>query len=159
MNRLLIINKGETIQGKVIAVHDGDTISIEILVPDSEPYIIRVRLAFIDAPELDQDFGAAAMAAMSEMVLGKEVSVYVEAVDCFGRAIGVAKVIDGPDDVSEEMIKKGLAWVFRRYKHPTGFLYLEDDAAIHAEGLWSKPNPIPPWDWRYYRWCRILPLK
>jgi len=60
-----------TIEGKVIKVADGDTITV--LDANKEQH--RIRLAGIDAPEKRQPFGNASRKMLRELVAGKEVKV------------------------------------------------------------------------------------
>jgi micrococcal nuclease len=53
--------------GKVIAVADGDTITV--LAPGNRP--TKVRLAGIDAPERNQPFGQKSRQHLADMVFGK----------------------------------------------------------------------------------------
>jgi endonuclease YncB( thermonuclease family) len=57
------------VRGRIVAVTDGDT--IKVLTASQQQ--IRVRIAFIDAPEKGQAFGQRAKQAMSELVFGKDV--------------------------------------------------------------------------------------
>lgn len=68
---LLVTNFGIAgeITGKVVGVHDGDTITL--LAPGNIE--IKVRLEGIDAPELKQDFGNASKLELSRTVFGKQV--------------------------------------------------------------------------------------
>src|SRR5688572_5877359 len=59
------------IEGKVIKVHDGDTVTV--LDQDNKKFTIR--LEGIDAPELKQEFGSASQQNLSRMVLGKQVTI------------------------------------------------------------------------------------
>ena len=65
------------IHGRCVGVADGDT--IRVLSGDNQQ--IRVRFAFIDAPEKGQPFGQRAKQAMSELVFGKDVKLRPHAVD------------------------------------------------------------------------------
>ena len=65
------------IHGRTIGVTDGDT--IEVLTTANQQ--IRVRLAFVDAPEKGQAFGQRAKQAMSELVFGKDVELRPHTVD------------------------------------------------------------------------------
>ena len=67
------------IRGRTIGVVDGDTIRVLC----AERQQIRVRIAFIDAPEKGQPFAQAAKAAMSELVFDKD----VELLPAFGRSL------------------------------------------------------------------------
>ena len=50
-----------TLTGKVVGVHDGDTLTLLV---NEKQY--KVRLDGIDAPELGQDFGTRAKQALSK---------------------------------------------------------------------------------------------
>jgi len=57
----------EPVRGRTIGVTDGDTIKVLTAAKQQ----MRVRIAFIDAPEKGQPFGQRAKAAMSELLFGK----------------------------------------------------------------------------------------
>ena len=64
--------------------------------------------------------------------------------------------VDGAD-VGVEQLRRGLAWVYTRYLDELPYdarrLYLqtEREARDARRGLWSDPDPVPPWDWRKMR--------
>jgi endonuclease YncB( thermonuclease family) len=58
---------GESIHGKVIGVHDGDTLTM--LVDGNKK--IKIRLAQIDAPESNQAFGQKSKQLLAKMTLTK----------------------------------------------------------------------------------------
>ena len=78
------ISATRTIEGKVVSVADGDTITVL----DSDKVQHRVRLAGIDAPEKSQPFGNASKKRLSELVGGKDVRVEFEKYDRYGRIVG-----------------------------------------------------------------------
>jgi len=80
-----------TLSGKVVAVLDGDTITV--LHEDQQT---RVRIAGIDAPEKKQAFGQRSKQSMSDCAFGKDVVVDWKKLDRYGRAIGKV-VADGVD--------------------------------------------------------------
>ncbi len=57
------------IVGRVVGVHDGDTINI--LTPAKTE--MKIRLEGIDAPEIKQPFGQKSKSELSAIVFGKEV--------------------------------------------------------------------------------------
>ena len=59
-----------TIVGKVVGVHDGDTLTLRTF-----NETLKVRLFGIDTPELGQPFGNNAKQALSQMVFGKSVTI------------------------------------------------------------------------------------
>ena len=80
------------LQGRCVGCHDGDTITVLV----AQYVQVKVRLAWIDAPEMHQAFGSRAKQAMSELVLGKDVVLQPHTIDRSGRL--VARVlVDGQD--------------------------------------------------------------
>jgi endonuclease YncB( thermonuclease family) len=103
------LGQQSVIHCRVVSVTDGDTIKVLV----TEKQLLRIRLAFCDAPEKKQAFGARAKQAMSELVFGKEINFLPHAIDRYGRT--VAQVVSEGKDVGEEMLRQGLAWVYDRY--------------------------------------------
>ena len=135
---------GAEITGRVIAVHDGDTISVLVV---GRP--VRVRLAGIDAPERGQPFANASRHALESRVAGRDVLVVERGRDGYGRMLGRVHV-DGID-VNAEQVRSGYAWVFRRPGHDARLLALQAEAKAARRGLWRDPNAIAPWTWRERR--------
>jgi endonuclease YncB( thermonuclease family) len=136
-------------RGSVVGISDGDT--IKVLTPAKQQ--IRVRIAFIDCPETGQAFGSRAKQAMSELVFGKDVELRPYTIDRYGRLVAVV-YIDGID-TGLDLLTAGLAWPYYRYL-PEAPSSLQDSYRSAAErakaarlGLWSDPEPIAPWEWRY----------
>ncbi len=71
----------EPVRGRIIAVVDGDTVKVLTAAKQQ----IRVRIAFVDAPEKGQAFGQRAKAAMSELVFDKDVELLPHSIDRYGR--------------------------------------------------------------------------
>jgi endonuclease YncB( thermonuclease family) len=48
------------------------------------------------------------------------------------------------------MIRRGGAWVYKRYSDDAALLRLKREAQVQRRGLWSLPEAerIPPWEWR-----------
>ena len=131
-----------TISGKVTKVLDGDT--VDILVADALP--TRIRFAQIDAPEKSQEFGPEAKQTLSDLVLGKVVSVDFESRDGYGRVIGLVKFNDV--EVNLLMVQVGLAWVYLEYSHDQKYVEAERTAKEKKLGLWKSQSPMPPWTYR-----------
>ena len=132
------------ITGKVIAIADGDTITV---LQNKTQY--KIRLYGIDTPEKAQDFGKRAKQFTSDLVYGKDVKVIQEDIDRYGRIVGMVYV----DDicVNEAIVKNGFAWVYQKYcSKPIcqKWLELEKEARSNRSGLWRHDNPVPPWDFR-----------
>lgn len=137
-----------SIEGLVIGVTDGDTITIL----DSEKQPHKIRLAGIDAPEKKQAFGKASKKHLSALVYKEYVNVVYKKKDRWGRLIG--KVLLNGVDVNLEQIKSGLAWWFERYKKEQShddqlyYYYAQVSAMDAKKGLWADKSPIAPWDYR-----------
>ena len=134
---------GEMLEGRVVGVHDGDTITL-LMAGNRE---IKVRLAQIDAPELDQAFGQQSKQSLSERVFNKTIKVEKETIDKYGRTVGTLFVNDL--DANKEQIKLGMAWVYQKYLHNQSLLSLEEAARQSKVGLWVDANPMAPWDYRH----------
>ncbi len=129
--------------GRVVGISDGDTLTVQT----DDNRRVRVRLAGIDAPEHDQPYGAAATRSLSALALDRAVRVRVVAEDDYGRTVGTV-FADGRD-LDAEQVRRGMAWVYRRYARSRSLYALEAEAKQARRGLWADSNPIPPWDWRH----------
>lgn len=150
----------ETLTGKVIAVTDGDTITV--LDADREQH--KIRLMGIDAPEKNQPFGQRSKQNLSRLVFSREALVDWEKRDRFGRIVG--KVLVQPQgcrlcsmtlDVGHAQISVGLAWWYRKYskeqsdQDAAAYEFSEQEAKTRRIGLWVDPAAIPPWEFRKTR--------
>lgn len=131
----------QTIEGKVVAITDGDTLTLLV---DNEQ--IKVRLIGIDAPEKTQAFGTQSRAKLGELVFGKPVTVHSTGKDRYGRTLGTV-LVDG-QSVNLAMIRAGLAWHHKAYSKDAALSRAEYDARKSGRGLWGDKNPVPPWEFR-----------
>ena len=135
----------ETLQGIVTYGYDGDTF---ILQADNQYH--RIRLASIDAPELDQPYGLEAKRVLSKLVYNKSVIAQVIETDKYGRK--VAKVYAENKNASRYMLEHGAAWHYGYFnifsEEFEQYQYLEQTAHKNRIGLWQQPTPTPPWVWR-----------
>lgn len=132
----------ELLKGKVISIKDGDT---AVILSDKKIQM-KVRLAEIDAPEKEQDFGQVSKQSLSDLIFGKEVTVEKVEIDKYGRIVG--KIFLDKKDINAEQVKKGMAWVYTQYNKSMDLMNLEKAAKNQKIGLWANKNPIPPWQWR-----------
>ena len=95
--------------GRVVAVQDGDTVTIL----DAARVQHRVRIAGIDAPEKSQAFGEVAKQSLARLVHGRHVEARCPKRDRFGRE--VCSVFLGAIDVGLEQVRGGYAWWYREY--------------------------------------------
>jgi endonuclease YncB( thermonuclease family) len=132
----------QNVSGKVVKVKDGDT----IVVLDSTKTMTTIRVAAIDCPEKAQNFGYAAKQFTAEQIFGKVVTFKTITKDRYGRT--VAFVFYEKKNLSEELLKVGLAWHYVQYDKSKYLQELEDTARNCKVGLWSLPNPIAPSEFR-----------
>jgi micrococcal nuclease len=140
--------------GKVVGVSDGDTITV---LHDKHPK--KIRLYGIDCPEKRQPFGKRAKQFTSDMVFGKVVEIEPVATDRYGRTVALVRVEN--ITINEELIRKGLGWVYVRYcKSPLCVEWqgLQLAAQNEKRGLWGDSNHIPPWEFRRHRRKYATPL-
>lgn len=133
---------GTRLHGKVVQVKDGD--SMVVRVGDDN---VGVRTFGVDCPERGMPFSARAKTFTSGLVGNRDVTVVVHDVDRYGRVVGDVELGDGRS-LGRELLREGLAWYYRRYANDPDFAKLEADARAAKRGLWSEPNPIPPWKFR-----------
>ncbi len=131
-----------TLAGRVVGVAGGDTLTLYV---DRKQY--RIRLAEIDTPESDQPWGSHATMALAGKVYLRNVVVEVTDRDRYDRLVGT--VWRGDRDINRELVSEGDAWAYRQYLHDRSLLVDEAHARDAKQGLWSLPNPIPPWHWRH----------
>lgn len=150
----------EFLQGRVVAVSDGDT--IKLLDADHNQY--KIRLMGIDAPEKAQAYGQKSKQHLSGLVFGRDVAVEWHKRDRYQRIIGKILVAQ-PDcstcdktvDAGLEQVRSGLAWWYRQYakeqspEERLSYDAAEAEARNRQIGLWSDPDPVPPWDYRHKR--------
>jgi len=135
---------GAELTGRVVAVSDGDTLTL-LTVQRNQ---VRIRLAAIDAPEHDQPYGNRAKQALSALVFARDVNIAVVDHDRYGRTVGRVQV--GEIDVNAQLLREGAAWVFTRYNDDPNLVTIEAEARAAKRGLWALPKDqqVPPWEWR-----------
>lgn len=141
--------KGGVLQGQVVRVADGDTITLQ----DDDKREYKLRLAYIDAPEKAMPWGDEAKRHLAQLVEDKTVEARIDDVDAYGR--GVARIFKDGKDVNYAQLSGGYAWHYSQYARKS-----QDDSdfsryksaqgkAQHSKtGLWRDASPIPPWEWR-----------
>ena len=113
----------------------------------------KVRLAGIDCPVSGQPWGQRAKQALSGYVFDRQVIVESDKQDRYGRTVG--KVLDGERDVNLVLVRDGMCWWYRKYadeQSPVdqGLYEAAESKPKRARmGLWSDPDPVPPWEWRH----------
>lgn len=139
------------IDGRIVGITDGDT----VILLDHGQVQHKIRLAGIDAPEKQQNFGNRSKESLSELVYGKEVTVETEKKDRYGRDVG--KVLIQGMDASLTQVQRGFAWHYKAYEREQSpndrllYDFAESEARNSHRGLWRDPDPIAPWEFRRAR--------
>ena len=124
-----------------IRVVDGDTIRAE-----AKGKEIKIRLVEIDAPEMNQPFGAQSKNFLNRLLYEKDVTLISQGEDRYGRVLG--NLFSNELNVNMLMVKFGFAWVYDKYAKNSSLYKYQDQAKAKNLGLWQTKDPIAPWVWR-----------
>lgn len=96
----------EDFSGRVIKVHDGDTITVNTSLRELP---VKIRFADTAAPELNQEGGHEAQSWLEKRIMGEMVDVLLseQRVEKWGRILGT--IYHNGMNVGEEEIQRGLA--------------------------------------------------
>ena len=69
-------------------------------------------------------------------------------------ATAVGKILTDDRDVNLALVRDGMCWWYRKYAGEQSTLdrglyeAAETAARDKRRGLWTDPDPVPPWEWR-----------
>ncbi len=132
--------------GLVTRVVDGDSIEV-----NQDNVINKIRLSYIDAPEIRQSYGEKSKAYLKKILLNKKVIVSPKKYkDRYGRFLAEIYIHNDNEAIyiNAKMIKSGNAWVYKSYRSNSYLINLENHAKINNKGLWSNNDPMEPWLYR-----------
>jgi endonuclease YncB( thermonuclease family) len=136
------------LSGEVVRVDDGDTLILQ----DAKKRAHTVRILGIDAPELGQEFGAAAQSNLLRLARGRAAHAECRAALSPSAQLCVVRV-DG-NDLGFAQIRDGMAWRWPAHaakqtsKERADYDQAEFLVKLRRAGLWNAKNPTPPWVWR-----------
>lgn len=136
----------DTFRAIVLSVGDGDSLRVS-----SGGQRITIRLACIDAPEINQSpWGQQSRNyLLQRLPRGREVTIEPKTIDRYGRT--VAEVISDIN-INLVMVEDGQAFVYRRYLsscESREYLDAEYRASRRRHGIWQVQGGITrPWDFR-----------
>jgi micrococcal nuclease len=148
-----------TEQWTVIKVSDGDTMTVR----QTTGQEMKIRLACIDAPEIPdgnqpgQPLGEESKVKLQSLVAAADNQVMVIPIekDKYGRT--VAEIMSaGKNGIEvsfqEEMLKSGMAYLYRQYLkkcfNASAFEQAQKIAIASRAGVWNNPSLERPWDYR-----------
>lgn len=140
------------IQGKCVRVLDGDTIELKY-----GGALLKLRLAFIDAPELKQlafdraPIGLDSKVFLENLVLGHSLKVKIIKKDRYGRYL--SQLFLGPMDVNLSMVQNGQALIYRYYEFENteqriDYMTSEIVAKKRRLGVWKTFGFYDPYAYR-----------
>ncbi len=141
----------ELINATVSSISDGDTLTVQ-----NANSKIKVRLACIDAPESNQEFGSRSTLRLQQLLpVGSEIKIYKVDTDRYGRTVGVifANRTGRDFNVNTQMVREGYAVVYEEYLYncPSSreqLFQVEQEAKANQRVIWSQANACMPWDYR-----------
>jgi len=126
---------------QVLSIIDGDTI-----ITKCRNYKMRIRLQYIDAPELSQgSWGNKSKNTLKELA-GKYVSLQLMGLDIYHRYLAVVfrgmlfsgKLADEKRvPINLTLVKVGMARVYARYHPPYRYLQAMKNAKRNERGIWA----------------------
>jgi endonuclease YncB( thermonuclease family) len=122
-------------------VIDGDSFVVTL---DGEE--MTIELAFIDAPETDQPWGAEAQTFLAEAIEGKEVSI--RPLSGVSENPLVAVVLVDTESLQTQILDGGHAWHDTLHDDHENLVLAEMIARSSKKGLWADLDPMAPWQWR-----------
>lgn len=147
------------------AAAPGDTVVVQQVL-DGDTVIVqgvreRVRLANIDAPEASHGYGKPGQPYSLQSTkwlaaqLERKPGVTIKCVDQdrYGRM--VCDFYRNGEHVNKDAVRHGMAWANTanpRYLRDKSVLTAQNEAKSAGRGLWSQPDPTPPWQWRNDCW-------
>ncbi len=135
--------RAETVRAKVVAVIDGDT--IQVLLGKRST---RVRLFGVDCPERFQAFYSQARKFTDDLIFQKTITLQFDREDPYGRKVAVATLDDGRV-LNRELVGSGWCWWYEYFAPDDKELKrLAQEAKAARRGIWSRPSPIPPWEFK-----------
>ena len=132
----------EAWSARVVWVLDGDSLIVR-----RDGRKVTIRLEGIDSPEKGQAWADRARTFAREQALGQQVRVRPKERDRHGRTVARVFLDDGRD-LGLTLVRSGLAWWYRRYSRDPALKEAEQQARADRVGLWSDPEPVPPWKWK-----------
>ena len=133
---------GTEFVARVLTVHEGDRVTIHY---QEKNQIVALR--DVDCPELKQPYGKQAKHAAAAYLANRDVVVKELKKDQRGRMTADILLTDGRN-IAHELVKEGLAWVLPGEVYDPALKDMEELARASKHGLWSEPDPIPPWKWK-----------
>lgn len=137
----------DAMQGRVVGVAGGQVLTLL----DTQHREQKIRLAYIDTPELPQTFGREAQTALASMVLNQMITLRVMGNAADG-SIQAEVITPHGSSVNVELLRRGLAWHDNFAQQPTADYERYQAALLGAQrdrrGMWALDQLELPKDFR-----------
>lgn len=137
-------------EAKILYVFDGrishQVTDGDVVLFNSRGKTIKIRLTDIDAPEPSQEYGDTSAQFLQKHVGNRRIKAECFSRDKSGRYH--CYLLVGAKNINFEMIRHGLAWALTDQASDPYLKQLETLAQQEKLGLWSNPDPMPPWEFR-----------
>lgn len=120
----------QTHNGKIIRIICGDTIE-EIL----DKTMVKIRVGGGACPKYYQDCVLDATEFTYNFSFNKNLIILEKEFDRHGRIVATIKLLDSID-LSESLLRKGLAWHYKKYDHSIKLPELENIVRKQKRGIW-----------------------
>jgi len=137
--------------GNIVHNHDGDTIHLQT----ADLGLVKIRLSGADAPETGQAFWRVARNHLSSLAKGQVTTAWCYKTDQYDREVCHVRI--GSTDICLDLIRRGFAWYAHMFsrelssEQQAAYADAEEQARTQQLGLWSIPEPMPPWACRKLR--------
>jgi micrococcal nuclease len=133
---------------QVVSTRDGDDVTV-----NQGTQRLRIRLACIDAPEMEQNPWGSQSASRLKQLLPPRQTVRLRVVNTDASGRTVAEVYRGNQSVNLQMVQEGQAVVYPQHLNncaATQAQYLQAEAKAKQQrlGFWNQAKPVMPWDFR-----------
>ena len=152
----LLAGAATWVTGQMNWVSDGDTVWLR---PDAGQNLgkvrldkgrVKLRLEAIDAPEICQDWGVQATAALKAQIDKQPLRAQLLHRDQYGRWLARVYLPQAQNlDVNAWLVAQGHAWDYQFASGKPGrYAALQTQAQAARRGLWSLPGPQQPRQFR-----------
>lgn len=131
---------GDRFPVSLVSVYDADTIKLSF-----HGRVESYRIQFIDAPELDQNFGEESASMLTILLRNKylEYSLPEKGNDkTYNRTL--CTLYANGKNVGLELVRRGYAWVDIRYETPEEYILAFHEALVNKRGMFAKGYPVHP---------------
>ncbi len=125
----------------VLGISSGDTLTIL-----DGTRTVKIRLAYIDAPEPRQPYANHSRRTLTELCSGKDVRYETLYTDKQKQDIAI--VYCNGINANRHQVKIGMAWVYDKYNQDETLPSLQKEAQENRIGLWKDNIVTPPWEFR-----------